>query len=132
MTRRIVLFDGICNLCNASVQFIIRHDSSVRFHFAALQSDYAKRVLSENGLNPDGLESILLSKEGKVYFRSDAALEIARELDGLWPLLYAFRIIPPFIRDMVYNGIARNRYRWFGKRDACMIPTPELRDRFIG
>lgn len=127
----IVLFDGICNLCNSSVNFIIDRDKHNRFKFAALQSDAAVHHIG----NSTGLEkvenSIVLIQDGKAFHQSTAALRIARQLSGLWPVLYIFILVPPFIRDGVYSWIARNRYSFFGKTDTCRVPTPELRDRFI-
>lgn len=127
-----ILFDGVCNLCNQSVQFVIKHDPSSRFRFAALQSEFGQAQLAKHSFNKEELTSIVLLVGDKVYDRSRAALEIARRLNGLWPLLYLFVIVPPFIRNFFYNWISRNRYRWFGKTDECMLPTPELRARFIG
>jgi predicted DCC family thiol-disulfide oxidoreductase YuxK len=127
----IILFDGVCNLCNGSVQFIIRHDPRAHFHFAALQSAEAQQLLADAGYNGADLSSVVLLEDGKVYERSAAALRIARNLSGGWKLLTSLVIVPRPIRDLVYNWIARNRYSWFGKRDECMIPTPELRNRFI-
>src|SRR5258707_6219589 len=128
---RIILFDGVCNLCSASVQFIIKRDSEKKFRFASLQSVFAKKILVEKQIGDSG-KTILFLKDKKIYFRSDAALEISRELDGLWPVLYFLKIIPRFIRDAVYNFISRNRYRWFGKTDACWLPSPDLSSRFVG
>lgn len=130
----IVLFDGICNLCSASVQFIIKHDKHSRFRFASLQSAYAMEMLNGffSGNREIGLYSIFLIEGNRIYSRSDAVLRIARRLNGAWPLLSALRIIPRFIRDPIYNLISRNRYRMFGKKDQCMIPTGELKARFIG
>lgn len=127
----VILFDGVCNLCNSSVQFIIRHDPRSRFHFAALQSDFGQSQLELHGFSKEQLLSVVLVINGKAYDKSRAALEIARRLSGLWPLMYGFMIIPAFIRDFFYNWISRNRYRWFGRQDECMIPTPELKARFI-
>lgn len=127
----VVLFDGVCNLCNGSVLFIIRRDPKLVFRFAALQSKFGREQLVAHGLDPDRLHSIILLYEGKAYQQSRAALEIARRLSGLWPLLYIFIIVPPFLRNWLYDLIATNRYRWFGKKDQCMIPTPELRSRFV-
>lgn len=127
----IVVFDGVCNLCTASVQFIIKRDSKHRFMFCSFQSDYAQQILKDHSINFIEPESIILiTKEGTLY-ESDAALTIARHLSGAWPLLYAFKIFPRFIRDSVYKWIARNRYRFFGKKNACWIPTPELQARFL-
>lgn len=129
--RPVILFDGVCNLCNSSVQFIIRHDPHSRFRFAALQSEFGQSQLELHGFGKEELLSVVLLTDGKAYDKSRAALEIARKLNGLWPLMYAFIIVPPFIRDLVYNWISRNRYRWFGRQDECMIPTPDLKARFI-
>jgi predicted DCC family thiol-disulfide oxidoreductase YuxK len=129
--KPVILFDGICNLCNGSVLFIIKRDRSATFSFAALQSAYGQSQLAKFGLPASELNTILLIKDGKVFNRSNAALEIAKGLDGLWPMFYAFKIVPSFIRNVAYDFIAKNRYRWFGKQEACMIPTPELNARFI-
>lgn len=130
----IVLFDGVCNLCNASINFVIDRDAAGYFKFASLQSDAAPDLAAPCGpLNSDrdSLDSIVLVEDGNCYDRSTAALRIARRMDGLWPMLYAFIIIPRPIRDVVYNWIAKNRYRWFGKEESCRLPTPELRARFV-
>lgn len=126
----VILFDGECNLCNASVDLVMRNDSDALFRFASLQSDAARRILEPYGRDPDLLGSIILVDDG-VFRESDAVLRIARQMDGAWPLLYIFVVIPRFIRDPVYRWIARNRYRWFGKRDTCRVPTPDEQDRFI-
>jgi predicted DCC family thiol-disulfide oxidoreductase YuxK len=129
--KSIILFDGVCNLCTASVQFIIKRDPEAKFLFTSIQQ-------ADSDLLPSGftrevltLESILLLEQDKLFMRSTAALKIARKLNALWPLLYVFILIPAFIRDPIYNFIARNRYRWFGKQDQCMLPTEELKSRFI-
>ena len=128
--KSIILFDGVCNLCNGSVQFIIKRDQSSRFLFAPLQSAVGKRLLYENNLDPDQFESIVLLEQGMVYQRSDAALRVATHLRGMhW--VSVLRIIPRAIRDFVYNIIAKSRYRLFGRTDECMVPTPELRSRFL-
>jgi len=127
----VVLFDGVCNFCNASVNFVIDRDPSARFKFGALQSEEGIRVLSELGMTSDYLESIVLVEDGNVYRDSTAALKIAKKLTGLWPLMYGFIVVPAPIRNVVYRFIARNRYRWFGKMDSCRIPTPDLKARFI-
>ncbi len=128
--NRIVLFDGVCNLCCSSVRFIIKRDKQRKFQFSSLQSDFAKKILSAHKLD-DTIKTIVLIKNDKPYLRSDAALEISSELSGLWPLLYSLKIIPRFIRDSVYSFIARNRYQWFGKTDVCWLPSPDLSSRFI-
>ena len=131
MVDNLVLFDGVCNLCESSVQFIIRHDSKVRFRFASLQSAYAQQLLKERGLQTKNFDSIVLVQNNQLYQRSDAALRIARLLSHGWSVLYVFIVVPRFIRDAVYDVVAANRYRWFGKKDVCMIPTPDLKSRFI-
>jgi predicted DCC family thiol-disulfide oxidoreductase YuxK len=127
----VILFDGVCNLCNSSIQFIIRRDSRSRFKFASLQSEAGITLLEKYNISTTQLESVILIASGRVYNRSSAALHIAKNLDGLWPMLYAFIIVPAFIRNLVYDWIAKNRYQWFGKRNECMIPSPELKSRFI-
>lgn len=127
----IILFDGVCNLCNGSVQFIIRRDPQAHFIFAALQSAVGEELLKHHQIAGGYLDSIVLVEEGKVYAESDAALHIARQLSGLWSVLYWGIVIPRPIRDGLYRWIARNRYRWFGKQESCMLPTKELRARFL-
>lgn len=127
----VVLFDGVCNLCSNSVQFIIKRDPKARFKFASLQSAYGQAELTRFNLDPTQLHSIILVQGDTFLERSNAALEIARHLSGAWPLFYAFKIVPRFLRDPVYNWIARNRYRWFGKKNECWLPTPELKSRFL-
>jgi predicted DCC family thiol-disulfide oxidoreductase YuxK len=127
----LILFDGVCNLCSSSVQFIIRRDPRKRFRFASLQSPTGQQLLKKFSLSQTEMHSIILVRDYHYAQRSDAALEIARQLSGLWPLLYVFKIVPRIIRDAVYNLISRNRYRFFGKKDACWLPTPDLKSRFI-
>jgi len=127
----IVLFDGVCNLCNGSVQFIIKRDPAGTLRFASLQSEFGQSQLKKFNIRSDALHSIILIEKHVCYQRSDAALKIASRLTGLWPALSVFRIIPRFIRDALYNLIAANRYRMFGKQESCMLPTPALRARFI-
>ncbi len=127
----LVLFDGVCNFCNDRINFIIRHDKKNHFRFAPLQSETGKKVLRENGRDDTDPDTFILVENGKIYDRTTAALRIARKLDGLWPLLYAFIIVPPFIRDVAYRIIAKNRYKWWGKQESCMIPTPEVRKKFV-
>ena len=125
----IVLFDGVCNFCNSSINFIIKRDQKGYFKFAPLQSEIAQKLVGDK--TKPMPESVILIENGKTYDRSSAALRIAKKLDGLWPLLYIFIILPKRLRDAVYNLIGRNRYKWFGKTEACMIPTPEVRSRFL-
>jgi len=124
---RIVLFDGVCNLCNGLVRFILARDPAGRFRFASLQSDAARRLLGDAG----PAETIVLLEAGKWYTKSSAALRIARAMRVPWPILYAFAIVPRPLRDLVYDWVARHRYAWFGRREACLLPTPELRKRFL-
>ncbi len=127
----LILFDGVCNLCNASVNFVIDRDPQAKFSFASLQSEAGQLLLTHCGMDVEALESVMLWKQGKLYTKSRAALEIARGLSGAWPVLYIFRLVPRFIRDSVYNFIASHRYKWFGKSDQCRMPAPGIRKRFI-
>jgi len=127
----IILFDGVCNFCNASINFFIDRDKAGMFKFAALQSEKGQAILQKYGLNLNEFDSIIVEKDGKLYQKSDAALEIVRHMDGAWKLLYGLKILPAFIRDFFYKLIAKNRYRLFGRTDACRIPTPELKARFL-
>jgi predicted DCC family thiol-disulfide oxidoreductase YuxK len=129
--KAIILFDGICNLCNGAVQFVIRHDQRDQFLFASLQSKEAEKVLEPFSLDPAASNSFILVDDGKVYFRSTGVLRVLKKLSGFWRVFYGFIIVPGFIRDSIYNLIARKRYRWFGKKDQCMIPTPELQSKFL-
>lgn len=126
-----ILFDGVCNFCNASINLIIDRDSKGIFKFAALQSEVGQELLKKNGLKTSDFDSIVAIEGDKVYQKSDAALEIARRMDGIWKIFYVFKIIPAFFRNPVYDLVARNRYRFFGRTDACRIPTPELKARFL-
>ncbi len=127
----IILFDGVCNLCNSSVQFVINHDRKDKFRFASIQSEIGESLLKKFNINRSITDSLILIENNRAYTQSTAALRIAKELNGLHPLLYLFIIVPPFIRNAVYDLIAKNRYKWFGKREECMIPTDELRRKFI-
>lgn len=129
--QAIIFFDGVCNLCNGAVQFVIKRDPNAYFKFASLQSVKAGEVLPKYGVDPFGLESILLLESGKLTKKSTAALSISRKLSGIWPILAVLKIIPPSIRDLIYDWIARHRYQWFGKRDECMVPSPEMNARFL-
>ena len=129
--QRIVFFDGVCNLCQRSVQFILTHDPKAIFSFASLQGEVAKKILSSHQLDAGKMNSLVLLENGHVYIRSTAALRVAKQLSGIWTILYVFIIVPPFIRDAVYDWIARNRYRWFGKQETCWLPRTEWKDRFL-
>ncbi|HEY3390237.1 MAG TPA: DCC1-like thiol-disulfide oxidoreductase family protein [Prolixibacteraceae bacterium] len=127
----IVLFDGICNLCNKSVKFIICNDSKSKFRFASIQSESGQLLLIQLGLPPDRVESLVYITGNKFYLKSTAVLMILRHLGSGWSLMYSFIIIPRFLRDMLYNFIAKWRYKWFGKSENCMLPTPENQARFL-
>ena len=127
----VVLFDGVCNFCNGAVQFIIRHDPKAKFRFAAYQSTAGNALALSHGIDPVALETFGLVVGEKAYVRSDAALESARHMGGIWAAAVVFKIIPRFIRDAGYSLIAKNRYRWFGKQETCMVPTPDVRKRFL-
>jgi predicted DCC family thiol-disulfide oxidoreductase YuxK len=127
----IVLFDGVCNLCNRSVQFILKRDKRGKFRFASLQGPVGQSLLQRSGLPPDHLDSFVLVEDNKVYTRSTGALRVLRLLGGAWSLLYILWIIPRPLRDGIYNWIAQHRYRWFGKEESCWLPKPEWRSRFL-
>ena len=129
--KKIILFDGVCNLCNSSVQFVIDRDPNNRFMFASLQSDFGQEVLRKYHLNTTDFDSIILLDQQKIYEKSSAALRIAKELKFPWSLLAIFLILPQFLRDIGYNYVAKNRYKWFGKQESCWMPTPELRSKFL-
>lgn len=126
-----ILFDGECNLCNGAVLFVIRRDPRVRFRFAALQSHAGRSLLERAGAGEGLPDSIVLVADGRVRTKSAAALAIARRLGLPWALLAVFWLVPFPLRDVVYDWIARNRHRWFGRRAECMVPTPALRARFL-
>lgn len=127
----LILFDGVCNLCNWSVQVVIRRDSSKRFRFASLQSHIGQDILGRDEIKLKNIDSIVLLYHDTLLVKSDAILQIFKLLGGPGYFLYGLKIIPKPIRDTLYDWIARNRYGWFGKQDVCMIPTPELEERFI-
>jgi predicted DCC family thiol-disulfide oxidoreductase YuxK len=128
----VILFDGVCNLCNASVNWIIDQDKKNLFRFASLQSAYGKSVIEQFNITGNYMDTVVLLEDDKVYLRSEAALRVLKHLGGLYSLAYAFVIVPAFLRNFVYNIVAENRYRWFGKQDACRIPTPHLKAKFLG
>lgn len=127
----IVLFDGACNLCDASVRFVVERDREAVFRFAALESRAARDLLQGAEATEPLPDSVLLVEQGRVFTRSTAALRIARRLGWPWKLAYALVVVPRFVRDRCYDWVAKRRYAWFGKKDACMVPTPELRARFL-
>lgn len=127
----LLLFDGVCHFCAWSVRFIIDRDPARRFRFASLQSAPARRLLAEHGLNPDVIDSVVLIEDGRAWRESDAALRVCRYLRAPWNWFWIFRFFPKRVRDAVYRFIVRHRYRWFGKSETCMVPTPEIRARFL-
>ena len=129
--RLVVLFDGVCNLCNSSVNFLLDRDKAGRFKFASLQSEAGKKLLGDLGAGDHGLSSIVFIEGDTVSTRSRAVIRICKYLPGIWRLAVVFLIVPDFIRDVFYTLIAENRYAWFGKRDACRIPEPGISDRFL-
>lgn len=129
--KAVILFDGVCNLCNASVNFIIDRDPAGYFKLAALQSEAALPLKHQHALRTSYLDNIVLIEHGQAYHNSTAVLRIARRLQGGWPMLYGLIVIPRPLRDLVYRWVAGNRYRWFGKQDTCRLPTPDLQARFL-
>ena len=127
----IILFDGVCNFCNNTVNFVIRRDPKSIFKFATLQCTVAQQILKSHRLDNAEMNSFVLIENDKIYIKSTAALRVCRRLKGLWPLMYGFIIVPKLIRNGIYNWIAKNRYTWFGKKEACMIPSPDVSARFL-
>ena len=129
--RHIVIFDGVCNFCNGAVNFIIRRDPNGVFAFTPMQSEIGKELINKHGAELVGEDTFLLIKNGQCYERTDAAFEITRDLAGLWHMFRILRVLPRSFRDYFYKLFARNRYKLFGRREQCMIPTPDVRKRFI-
>lgn len=130
--KKIILFDGVCNLCNNSVQFVIKHDTKDIFRFISLQSDLGIKILKHIGVNPELTDSVVLYEPGKAYYyKAEAALHIIAEFGGVYKLLSLIKIFPKFILNWAYDFIAKNRYRWYGKQESCMIPKPELAAKFL-
>ena len=127
----VLLFDGVCNLCNGSVQWVLRHDARAQFRFAALQSDTGQALLRRFGLDSAQLDTVVLVDGDRIFLRSDAPLEVARRLGGGWALLYIFKLLPLPLRNAVYDWVARHRYRWFGRQESCMLPRAEWKGRFV-
>ncbi len=127
----VVIFDGVCNLCARSVRFILDHEADQTLRFTPLQSPAGSRLMRELGLDPEDARTFVLIADGKAYVKSDAAIRLSRYFRRGWKPLALIKFIPRRIRDRVYDVVARNRYRWFGRLDSCMVPTPELRTRFV-
>jgi predicted DCC family thiol-disulfide oxidoreductase YuxK len=130
-SQPIILFDGVCNFCNSAVNFVIKRDKKSVLKFAPLQSEFAKRILVNHHLSSEDLSTFLFLENNQVYKKSTAVLKACKYLKGLWPLLYGLIVVPKFIRDGIYNWVAKNRYQWFGKKEVCMIPTADVRSRFL-
>jgi predicted DCC family thiol-disulfide oxidoreductase YuxK len=128
--KPVILFDGVCNLCSGSVQFILKRDKEKKFMFASLQSDYGQKILHEFNLPADDFNSFILYQDGKIFTKSTGALKMFSQLNG-WKWMKIFWIVPKFIRDAVYSLIANNRYKWFGKKEECWLPNPDLKARFL-
>lgn len=129
--KKIILFDGVCNLCNTTVVFVIKRDAKDMFRFVALQSEKGTALVNEYGIDTTKLDSVLLLDKSTYYYKSSAILQISKHLSKGWPMLQIGYILPKFLRDLLYDFIAKNRYKWFGKKEACMIPTPELKAKFL-
>lgn len=127
----ILLFDGECNLCNGTVQFVIKRDKKANIKFASLQSEVGKQIMQQFNIPSEYIDSIILLERGNVYYKSTAALRLSKKMDDLWPLCFTLIIIPAFIRNIIYDFIARNRIKWFGKADTCWVMTPEFKNRFL-
>jgi len=127
----IIFFDGVCNLCNSSVNFIIKRDKRNKFKFAVFQSDIGKELLIKHNYYSKNFDTLVLLKDNTIHTKSTAALLISKELNSFWKLFYIFIIIPKFLRDFIYLYISRNRYKWFGKKDSCMLPSSEIKSRFL-
>ena len=129
--EKIVVFDGVCNFCNYWINFAVKRDRRKKLKFTTLQGETAKKLLPQFNINPTSLSSVIFIDKGKAYTQSSASIRICKYMNGGWKLFYGLIIVPKFIRDVIYNWIARNRYKWFGKKDSCMVPTAELRERFL-
>ena len=130
--KKIILFDGVCNLCDSVVQYVIKRDKKDVFRFVALQSALGTEIINRIGIDPANIDSIILYEPGiAYYYKSEAALEIAKTLGGFTALAYALRILPLSIRNAAYDYIARNRYKWYGKKDICMVPGVEVQKKFL-
>ena len=127
----IIIFDGVCNLCEYSVQFIVKHDRQARFKFVSAQSEKGNDLQRLNGVDTLQDGTVILLKNGQVYVKSDAAVEIAKDLDGLWRFLHVFKFIPKPVRDFIYSIISKNRYRWFGNKNECLLPDNNIKERFL-
>ena len=131
MEHPILLYDGVCNYCNSVCNFIIKHDPNKRYRFAHLQSRLARKLLTQHGLDPDALDSVVLIENGNAYTKTDVTVRVAPHLSGIVKLAVLFRLLPRPLRNIGYDIIARNRYKWWGKQDSCIVPTQDVRERFL-
>ena len=129
--RAIILFDGVCNFCNGAINFLIKQDKKGIFYFAPLQSEAGQKLLQQYQLPKESFKSFILIDNGEVYQKSTAVLKIFNRLPWYWKELQVLRIVPPLLRNAIYDFIAANRYKWFGKKEQCMVPTPEVKSRFL-
>ena len=130
--KKIILFDGVCNLCESSVQFVIKHDKKDSFRFVALQSDLGQKIIKHIGIDISKTDSVILYEPGiAYYYKAEAALKIAKELGGVYNFLSLFTVLPNAFSNYFYDFIAKNRYKWYGKKEACLVPTPELKAKFL-
>lgn len=129
--KSVIFFDGVCNLCNASIDFIIKRDHKNRFLVGALQDEYSQKILSNHQVKEGYLDSLVLLESGSIYYKSTAALKISRNLSGLWPIFYPLIFLPAGLRDLIYDWIGKNRYRWFGKKNTCRLPSAEEKAKFL-
>lgn len=130
--KKIILFDGVCNLCNDSVQFVIKHDKKDIYRFVPLQSELGLKIVNHTGLSASNIDSTILYEPGKAYYyKSDVAFKILRDINSIHKILLVFSILPKKLLDYIYDYVAKNRYKWFGKKESCMIPTPELKAKFL-
>ena len=127
----IILFDGICNFCDSAINFVLKQDKKKIFRFSTLQSEAGQKLLQQHNLSTKDFDSFVLIDDGKVYKKSAASLRVMNKLPWYWKEVQVFKIIPTIFRDAIYDFVARNRYKWFGKKDSCMIPTPEIKGRFL-
>ena len=131
--KKIILFDGVCNLCNSSVQFVIKHDKKDIFRFVSLQSELGQKIISHIGISGLNIDStILYEPEKQYYYKAEVAFRILKELNGIYQCLLVFSIFPKSLLNYIYDYVAKNRYKWFGKKQSCMIPNPELQSKFLG
>ncbi|AMQ57984.1 thiol-disulfide oxidoreductase DCC family protein [Algoriphagus sanaruensis] len=129
--KSIILFDGVCSLCNASIDFVLKRDKHNRFLVGALQSEAGRKLKEAHQIPEEYFDSLILIENGQAFFKSTGALKIAKDLSGIWPILYPLIFLPKGLRDPIYDWIGKNRYRWFGKKETCRLPSPEEKEKFL-